>query len=70
MDEIVFDVDFNEELKIITHPSLIEARDRMRSELSALDFSSHYAIFSSGTTSKQLKGYILSERQWRPTPGR
>ena len=62
MGATVFDVDFNEEFKIITHPSLGFAKVRLRTELSELDFKSHFAIFSSGTNSKELKGYILSEK--------
>ncbi len=62
MEDTVYDVDFIEEFKIITHPSLSEARDRLRQELANLDFTSHYAIFSSGTSTQQLKGYILSEK--------
>jgi O-succinylbenzoic acid--CoA ligase len=62
MEVFVYDVDFIEEFKIITHPSLTEARDRLRNELAHLDFTSHFAIFSSGTSSQKLKGYILSEK--------
>ncbi len=62
MELPVYGVDFNEEFKIITHPSLEEARERLRSELADLDFTSHFAIFSSGTSSQKLKGYILSEK--------
>ncbi|MES2526866.1 MAG: AMP-binding protein [Bdellovibrionota bacterium] len=58
----MFDVNFAEEFKIITHPSLSQAVDRLRNELAALDFTSHFALFSSGTTSSELKGYILSEK--------
>lgn len=62
MEVPVFDVDFNQEFKIVTHPSLNEARERLRIELADLDFTSHFAIFSSGTSSQKLKGYILSEK--------
>lgn len=62
MERAVFDVNFEEEFKIITHPDLKEARERLRSELADLDFTSHFAIFSSGTSSRELKGYILSEK--------
>ncbi len=58
----MFDVNFADEFKIITHPSLAEATLRLRNELAALDFTAHFAIFSSGTTSSELKGYILSEK--------
>jgi O-succinylbenzoic acid--CoA ligase len=58
----VLDVNFSEEFKILTHPTLAEARDRLRDELADLDFTSHFAIFSSGTSSRELKGYILSEK--------
>jgi O-succinylbenzoic acid--CoA ligase len=62
MDTFVFDVKFNEELKIMTHPSLKEAQERLRDELVGSNFTSHFAIFSSGTSSRELKGYILSEK--------
>lgn len=62
MERPLFDVNFDEEFKIITHPDLREARERLRLELTHLDFTSHYAIFSSGTSSRELKGYILSEK--------
>ncbi len=62
MERSVYDVNFGEEFKIITHPELKEARERLREELADLDFTAHYAIFSSGTTSRELKGYILSEK--------
>lgn len=62
MERSVFDVNFDEPLKIITHPDLREARERLREELEGLGFTSHFAIFSSGTSSRELKGYILSEK--------
>ena len=62
MERPVFDINFEDEFKIITHPELKEARERLRSELAHLNFNCHYAIFSSGTSSKELKGYILSEK--------
>lgn len=62
MERSVYDVNFDEEFKIITHPDLKEARERLRDELADLDFTCHFAIFSSGTSSRELKGYILSEK--------
>jgi O-succinylbenzoic acid--CoA ligase len=62
MESPVFDVNFREEFKIITHPDLASQRERLRNELSGQNFNSHFAIFSSGTSSKELKGYILSEQ--------
>lgn len=61
MERSVFGVNFDEEFRIVTHPDLAAARERLRSELAALDFTKHFAIFSSGTSSRELKGYILSE---------
>ena len=58
----MFDINFSDEFKIITHPSLTESGERLREELADLDFTSHFAIFSSGTSSSDLKGYILSEK--------
>lgn len=62
MERSVFDVNFDEPLKIITHPDLDEARERLRNELESFGFTSHFAIFSSGTSSRELKGYILSDK--------
>ncbi len=62
MERFVFDVNFDEEFKILTHPNLKEAGQKLREELLSLDFTAHYAIFSSGTSSKELKGYVLSEK--------
>lgn len=61
MENSVFGVNFDEEFKIITHPDQAIQRERLRSELADLDFTKHFAIFSSGTSSQELKGYILSE---------
>ncbi len=58
----MFDINFSDQFKIITHPSLAEAGERLRDELADLDFTSHFAIFSSGTSSGDLKGYVLSEK--------
>lgn len=62
MEGSVFGVDFDQEFKIITHPDLKLIGDRLRTELADLDFTRHFAIFSSGTTSRELKGYILSDK--------
>ncbi len=62
MERFVFDVNFDEEFKILTHPQLADAGMRLREELLSLDFTSHFAIFSSGTGSSELKGYVLSEK--------
>ncbi|MFL5785622.1 MAG: AMP-binding protein [Bacteriovoracaceae bacterium] len=58
----MFDVNFDEEFKIITKSDLAPAGNRLRKELANLDFIAHYAIFSSGTSSRDLKGYVLSEK--------
>lgn len=58
----MFDVNFEEEFKILTHPSQAHLAKRLREELAAVDFTKHFAIFSSGTTSREMKGYILSEK--------
>lgn len=62
MERFVFDVNFDEEFKILTHPHLKDAGSKLREELLSLDFTAHYALFSSGTSSKELKGYVLSEK--------
>lgn len=62
MEVFMFDVNFADEFKIITAPALSASGELLREKLADLDFTSHYAIFSSGTTSRELKGYILSEK--------
>lgn len=62
MEVTVFDVNFDEEFKIITHPSLSAEGERLRRELENIDFTSHFAIFSSGTSSRELKGYVLYDK--------
>ncbi len=55
----MFNIDFDsDELQFLSHPRYTEASERILQELDYL--KSHFLIFSSGTTSQDLKGYALS----------
>lgn len=61
MEAIVFNLDFQTDaLQFPCHPRHSQAAERITKELSASGLKSHFLIFSSGTTSADLKGYALS----------
>jgi O-succinylbenzoic acid--CoA ligase len=58
----MFDLTFDEEdFQIICHPRFNEAAALIREALKPLGLKDHFIIFSSGTTSQNLKGYAISQ---------
>lgn len=59
----MFNLEFNEEaFQIICHPRFNAEAAKIREALNPYGLKDHFVIFSSGTTSQNLKGYALSRR--------
>lgn len=62
METSMFNIDFGtDELQFPCHARHQDAAARIKNELSAYGLKNHFLVFSSGTTSTDLKGYALSK---------